>query len=64
MVMLRKVKGHILRREFKFDAEGKWKKYRLNRTWKREYKEESMKSGVCREDVFADHSGLLTLVRR
>ena len=44
--------GHILRRELHFEAEGEWKKGRLNRTWKKQVEKVIMNVGLRREDAF------------
>ena len=49
--VLRREDGHVLRRALDFEVEGQRKKWKLNRTWKRQVEEESMKVGLRREDA-------------
>ena len=49
--VLRREDGHIVRRALDFEVEGKWKKGKLKRTWKKKVKEESVKVGLRMEDA-------------
>ena len=44
--MLRREDGHVMRRALDFEADGKQKKGRPKRTWKRQVEEESVKVGL------------------
>ena len=58
--VLRRNDGHVLRRALYFEIEGKRKKWRSKKTWKRQVEKESVKVGLRREDGPYDYSGLLT----
>ena len=49
--MLSRVDGYVLRRAMDFEADGRWKKVRLKRTWKQQVEEESMKFDLSWEDA-------------
>ena len=49
--MLRREDGHVLRRAFEFEVEGQRKKGRLNRTWKRQVENKSVKLCLRFEDA-------------
>ena len=49
--VLRNEDGHVLRRALDFEVEGRRKKWRPKRTWKKQVEEESVKIGMRREDV-------------
>ena len=48
--VLRRVDGHVLRKALHFEVEGKRKKGRPKRTWKKQVEEESVKVGLRRKD--------------
>ena len=49
--VLRREDGHVLRRALDFKVEGKKKKGKLKRTWKKQVEEECVKGGLRREDA-------------
>ena len=49
--VLRIEDGHVLRRVLNFEVEGQRTKGRLNRTWKRQVEEESVKVSLLRDDA-------------
>ena len=49
--VLRRKDGHVLRRALDFEVEGRWKKSRPKRTWKKQVDEESVEVGLRREDA-------------
>ena len=49
--VLRRVRGHVLRRALDFEVEGQRKNGRPKRTWKKQVEEESVKVDLRREDV-------------
>ena len=49
--MLRREDGDVLSRALDFDVESQRKKWRLERTWKMEVEEESVKVGLRGEDL-------------
>ena len=50
--MLRREDGHVLRRALEFEVDCYRKKERLQRTWKKQVEEESVKVGLRMEDAF------------
>ena len=48
--VLRREDGHVLRRALDLEVEDQRKKGRLNKTWKKQVEEESVKVGFRRED--------------
>ena len=51
MVMYSEEDGHILRQALDIEVEGKRKKWRPKRTWKKQVEEKSVKVGLRREDA-------------
>ena len=49
--VLRRGDGHFLRRALDFEIEGKRKKWKPKRTWKKEVEEECVKVVLRREDA-------------
>ena len=49
--VLNREDGHVLRRVLDFEVEGHKEKGRLNRTWKNQVVEESVKVGLRRKDA-------------
>ena len=49
--VLRREDGHVLRRAFDFEVEGQKKNGRSKMTWEKQVVEESVKTGLRREDV-------------
>ena len=44
--VVRREDGHVLRMALYFEVQGQWKKWRPQRTWKKQVKEESVKVGL------------------
>ena len=60
--VLRRENGYVLRREIYFEVEDQWMKGRLERTWKKQVEEESVKVGLSREDALCRTKWIVVLV--